>query len=197
MNAAPHSQTGSTGRVYLVGAGPGAADLVTVRAVECLRRADAVLYDYLANPQLLAYAGPHCERICLGRHGRGRMMSQADINAEMVARAAAGQTVVRLKGGDPAIFARAAEEVDALAAAGVPFEIVPGVTAALAAGSYAGIPVTHRDFASAVALVTGHEDETKTASSMDWAALAAFPGTLVVYMGVTTADDWSAALIAA
>jgi uroporphyrinogen III methyltransferase/synthase len=111
--------------------------------------------------------------------------------------ALAGKTVVRLKGGDPAIFARAAEEIEALVAASIPFEIVPGITAALAAGSYAGIPVTHRELASGVALVTGHEEHEKDEAAVDWAALAAFPGTLVIYMGVTTAQHWTAALIAA
>jgi uroporphyrinogen III methyltransferase/synthase len=190
-------QVSQTGTVYLVGAGPGAADLVTLRAVGILQRADVVLYDYLANPQLLEHAPPQAEAVCLGRHGQGRIWSQEEINARLVELARAGKTVVRLKGGDPAIFARTAEEVKALTAAGIPFEIVPGVTAALAAGSYAGIPVTHRELASAVALVTGHEEHDKDEAAVDWAALAVFPGTLVVYMGVTTAQHWTAALIAA
>lgn len=188
------STTDTTGKVYLVGAGPGAVDLLTLRAVQCLGQADVVLYDYLANPQALEFAAAGAECICLGRHGHTKIWTQEEINARLIAEARAGRTVVRLKGGDPAIFARTAEEVDALTAAGVEFEIVAGVTAALAAGSYAGIPVTHRDLASAVAIVTGHEQGGKDESALDWSALAAFPGTLVVYMGATTAPRWSAAL---
>jgi uroporphyrinogen III methyltransferase/synthase len=182
--------------VYLVGAGPGDPGLITLRGVECLRRADVVLYDYLVNPRLLAHA-PQAERVCLGRRGRDRIVPQAEINARMVAEARAGRTVVRLKGGDPAVFGRAAEEVAALREAGIPLEIVPGITAALAAGSYAGVAVTHRELASAVALVTGHQQDDEPGTELDYAALAAFPGTLVFYMGVTTAETWTSALIAA
>ena len=185
------------GRVYLVGAGPGDPGLIALRGVECLRRADLVLYDYLVNPRILRHVPPQAERVCLGRHGRDRILPQSEINARMVAEARAGRTVVRLKGGDPAIFGRAAEEVEALLAEGITYEIVPGITAALAAGSHAGIPVTHRDFASAVALVTGHQQEGESAPELDYAALAAFPGTLVFYMGVTTAGVWCRELIAA
>lgn len=185
-----------SGRVYLVGAGPGDPGLITLRGVECLARADVVLYDYLVNSQILEHAPHGVERVCLGRHGQGRVWPQRAINERLVAEAIAGKTVVRLKGGDPAVFARAAEEVAALLAAGIDFEIVPGITAALAAGSYAGIPLTHRDAASAVALVTGHESD-KDEPAIDYQALAAFPGTLVFYMGVTTAAHWSAALISA
>ncbi len=165
--------------------------------MQCLGQADVVLYDYLANPQALEFAAAGAECVCLGRHGHTKIWTQEEINSRMIAEARAGRTVVRLKGGDPAIFARTAEEVDALIAAGVEFEIVAGVTAALAAGSYAGIPVTHRDLASAVAIVTGHEQDGKDESALDWPALAAFPGTLVVYMGATTAPRWTAALCAA
>src|SRR5215475_10591730 len=117
------------GKVYLVGAGPGDPGLLTLRGAECLRLADVVLYDYLASPELLAHARPDAERICLGRHGHGRLMSQTEINEAMIRHAKNGSQVVRLKGGDPAIFARLAEELDALHAANVSFEIVPGVTA--------------------------------------------------------------------
>ena len=133
---------------------------------------------------------------CLGRHGRDRIMPQAEVNRRLIELARAGRTVVRLKGGDPAVFGRLAEEVEALASAGVPFEIVPGISAALAAGSYAGIVLTHRDEASAVAFVTGRETDDKQSSGLDFAALAAFPGTLVFYMGLTTAGQWTAELIA-
>jgi uroporphyrinogen III methyltransferase/synthase len=183
--------------VYLVGAGPGDPGLVTLRGVECLRRAELVLYDYLVNPDILEYASDDAERVCLGRHGSGRIMPPEEIIEQMILAANDGRTVVRLKGGDPAVFARGAEEAAALAEAGIPFEIVPGITAALAAGSYAGIPVTHRELASAVTLVTGQENPDKTDSGVDFAALAATPGTLVFYMGVTTARHWTDALIAA
>ncbi len=185
------------GTVYLVGAGPGDPGLITMRGVQCLRRADVVLYDYLANPQLLAYCRPDAEKISLGKHGRGRIWSQEEINEALVRLARDGKTVVRLKSGDPVVFARGVEEIEALTAAGIPFEVVPGITAALAAGSCAGIPLTHRELASAVALVTGHEDGGKEGPPLDYAALATFPGTLVFYMGVTTAAHWSAALLAA
>ncbi|MBL8826750.1 MAG: uroporphyrinogen-III C-methyltransferase [Planctomycetaceae bacterium] len=183
------------GPVYLVGAGPGDPGLFTLRGVETLRRADLVLYDYLVNPQLLEHARTGAELVCLGRHGRAPRLSQTEINARMVEAAQQGRTVVRLKAGDPAVFARFGEETDALTAAGVPFEIVPGITAALASGSHAGIPLTHRKFASAVALVTGHEDADKCEPAVEYRALASFPGTIVMYMGVTTVGEWSAALI--
>jgi uroporphyrinogen III methyltransferase/synthase len=182
--------------VYLVGAGPGDPGLLTLRGAECLRSADVVLYDYLASPELLTHIRAGAERICLGRHGHGRLMSQSEINGAMIRHAKNGRTVVRLKGGDPAIFARLAEELAALDAAGVPYEIVPGVTAAQGASSHAGIPLTDRDEASCVAFVTGQEKHDKSsADPLDYAALAKFPGTLVFYMGVTTAATWSRALI--
>lgn len=187
----------NTGMVYLVGAGPGDPRMLTVRGAECLGRADVVLYDYLASPQLLRYAPDHAELVCLGRHGAGRLMTQDEVNARMVEHALSGQTVVRLKGGDPGIFGRLAEEAAALTAAGVLFEVVPGITSAVAAGTYAGITLTDRDHASCVAFVTGREQDGKCqASSLDYAALAKFPGTLVFYMGVTTAGEWSKSLIA-
>lgn len=185
-----------SGKVFLVGAGPGDPGLVTLRAVECLAKADLVLYDYLVNPRLLDHVSPMAQLVCLGRHGHGRILSQDEINQRMIEAARAGAKVVRLKSGDPIIFARAAEEIDALSAAGIPLEIVPGITAALAAGSYAGIPLTMRDRASAVALVTGHESDDKHAPELDFESLARFPGTLVVYMGLTSAPRWVAALIA-
>ncbi len=188
---------GNPATVYLVGAGPGDPGLITLRGIQCLRKADVVLYDYLVNPQLLAYCRPDAERISLGKHGGGRLWSQEEINDALVRLAREGKTVVRLKSGDPVVFARGVEEIEALTAADILLEIVPGITAALAAGSYAGIPITHRELASAVALVTGHEDCGKVGPPRDYAARATFPGTLVFYMGVTTADLWSAELIAA
>ncbi len=183
------------GRVYLVGAGPGDPALITLRGIECLERADLVLYDYLVNPEILEHAPPTAECVCLGRHGQGRIMSQEEICRSLVRAAQEGRTVVRLKGGDPAVFAHGAEEAVALAGAGIRMEIVPGITAAGAAGSCAGIPITDRELASAVAFVTGQQGRDKQDPPLDIASLAGFPGTLVVYMGITTSGDWSTALI--
>ncbi len=191
------SHTPSTpGKVYLVGAGPGDPGLLTVRGAQCLARAELVLYDYLVNPQTLVHAQPTAELVCLGRHGQGRIMSQQEVNERMITSARAGRQVVRLKAGDPLVFGHATEECGALLAAQVPFEIVPGVTTALAAAAYAGVPVTGRKLASAVALVTGHEENDKDAT-VDYDALARFPGTLVFYMGVTTVDHWTTGLLRA
>ncbi len=182
------------GVVYLIGAGPGDPGLLTLRGAELLSRAEVVLYDGLSNADILAHA-PTAVQICVGKHGQHRIWTQAEIIQEILDHARQGKIVVRLKGGDPAVFARSAEEVTALQQAGIPFEIVPGITAALAASSYAGIPITCRGVASAVALVTGHEEPSKSESALDWAALARFPGTLVIYMGVTTAPVWTKLLI--
>ncbi|UCG33313.1 MAG: uroporphyrinogen-III C-methyltransferase [Phycisphaerales bacterium] len=181
--------------VYLVGAGPGDPGLITLRAADCLRQADLVLYDYLANPVLIDHASPSAELVCLGRPSTGRLLSQDQIIARMLDAARSGRTVVHLKGGDPSVFARGAGEIEALRAAGIPFEIVPGITAGLAVAAYCEIPITHHDGASAVALITGQERPDKAASSLDYHALAAFPGTLIFYMGVTKAANWSRALI--
>jgi uroporphyrinogen III methyltransferase/synthase len=187
-------QTG--GKVYLVGAGPGDPGLITWRGLECLRSANIVLYDYLANPRILE-ACPHAEHVCLGRHGHDRIWSQDQINARLIAEARGGKSVVRLKAGDPAVFARFAEETGALEAAGISYEVIPGITAALAVASYSGIPLTHRDLSSAVALVAGQQKEDEVpAAPLDYRALAAFPGTLVFYMGVTSAPQWTAELMA-
>ena len=132
------------GRVYLVGAGPGAADLITLRGVECLRRADAILYDYLVNPQLLSHAKAAAEKTCVGKHGRDRIWTQAEINTRLVELARQGKTVTRLKSGDPTVFGRGAEEGEFLSEAGISFEMVPGITAGLAASSYGGIPINER-----------------------------------------------------
>ncbi|MEX0715063.1 MAG: uroporphyrinogen-III C-methyltransferase [Planctomycetaceae bacterium] len=172
------------GTVYLVGAGPGDPGLLTLRGLECLRRADLVLYDGLANPLLLAHTAAHAERTARAADPAGRTLHQREINRRLIAAARAGKTVVRLKGGDPFIFGRGSEEAAALAEAGIPFEVVPGVTAAIAAGEYAGIALTHRELSSAVAFVTGHEDQGKAAPAVDYAQLARFKGTLVFYMGL-------------
>ena len=185
-----------SGRVYLVGAGPGDPSLITLRGIQCLQRAEFVLYDYLVNPVIVQHAPAGADLICLGRHGgQARIWSQDEINQRLLELAREGRTVVRLKGGDPAVFARGGEEAEFLARHGVPLEIVPGITAALAAGSHAGIPITHRQLASAVALVTGQEETDKPTGGLDFAALARFPGTLVFYMGVTTAPKWTTELM--
>jgi uroporphyrin-III C-methyltransferase len=186
-----------SGVVYLVGAGPGDPGLVTVRALELVASADLILYDRLIPDEVLRAARPDAELIYVGKRPGEPTVEQPEIERRMVEAAEAGRSVVRLKGGDPFVFGRGGEEAEALAAAGVPFEVVPGVTAGVAAPAYAGIPVTHRDDASAVAFVTGHEDPEKLESALDWDALAAFPGTLVLYMGVKRLAENTAALIAA
>ena len=173
------------GIVYLVGAGPGDPKLLTLRGKECLEQADAVLYDYLANEALLGHVSPRAERLYVGRRGRGQYRDQAEINRLLIDHAQAGKRVVRLKGGDPFVFGRGGEEAEAVAAAGLEFEVVPGVTAAVAAPAYAGIPVTHRTLASTVTFVTGHEDPTKDRSVVEWPRLATAHGTLVFLMGMT------------
>ena len=170
--------------VHLVGAGPGDPGLLTVRAVELIAAADVVLYDRLIPPEALGHARADAELVYVGKQGGGPQMPQEEIDRLLVEHGRAGRRVVRLKGGDPFVFGRGGEEALVLRAAGVEFEIVPGVTAGVAAPAYAGIPVTHRELASGVAFVTGHEDPDKPESALDWAALARFPGTLVFYMGV-------------
>ncbi|MGZ4232960.1 MAG: uroporphyrinogen-III C-methyltransferase [Solirubrobacteraceae bacterium] len=170
--------------VYLVGAGPGDPGLLTARALELIAGADVIVYDRLIPDSALEGARADALLLYAGKEGGGPSMSQEQIDAMLVEHGGAGESVVRLKGGDPFVFGRGGEEAEALRAAGIPFEVVPGVTAGVAASAYAGIPVTHRDTASAVAFVTGHEDPSKPESALDWRALAAFPGTLVVYMGV-------------
>ena len=181
--------------VYLVGAGPGDPGLLTLRAVECLGQADLVLYDYLVNPAALQHASASAELVCLGHHSTGRALSPDEIVAKMLDEARAGRTVVRLKGGDSSVFGRGADEIEPLREAGIPYEIVPGITAGLAAAAYCEIPITHHDDASAVALIAGQERHTKTESCLDYGVLAGFPGTLVFYMGVRKAAQWSRALI--
>src|SRR4051794_40930218 len=172
------------GTVYLVGAGPGDPGLMTRRSLDLIASADAILYDRLIPSGALDGARPDAELRYVGKEPGAAALSQEETNALLVELAGSGKRVVRLKGGDPFVFGRGGEEAEALAAAGVPFEVVPGVTAGVAAPAYAGIPVTHRDAASAVAFVTGHEDPAKPGSALDWDALARFPGTLVFYMGI-------------
>ena len=185
----------AAGTVYLVGAGPGDPGLVTRRALELVREADAIVYDRLVPGGLLTEARGDAELRYVGKEPGKLSMEQAAINALLVELGRGGKSVVRLKGGDPFVFGRGGEEAQALAAAGIPFEVVPGVTAGIAAPAYAGIPVTHRDEASAVAFVTGHEDPAKPESAIDWDALARFPGTLVFYMGVKQLPEIAKRLI--
>jgi uroporphyrinogen III methyltransferase/synthase len=173
-----------SGRVYLVGAGPGDPGLLTLRGRELLAAADVVVYDYLVSPRLLDHAPERAERIYVGKRASAHTLSQEGINQILIEKARAGKVVVRLKGGDPFIFGRGGEEALALAQAGVPWEVAPGVTAGAAAPAYAGIPLTHRDLASSVAFITGHEGEGKESPAIDWKAIAAWKGTLVFYMGV-------------
>ncbi|HEX6480976.1 MAG TPA: uroporphyrinogen-III C-methyltransferase [Ktedonobacteraceae bacterium] len=179
-------ERGSYGKVYLVGAGPGDPDLITVKGLRGLRTADIVVYDSLVSSQLLEEAHPRAECVYVGKKPGRHCMKQEQINALLIHYAQQGHTVVRLKGGDPFVFGRGGEEALALAQAGIPFEVVPGVSSAIAVPAYAGIPVTHRHLASSVTIVTGHEDTAHTSSSVNWEALAKLDGTLVILMGVAT-----------
>ena len=176
----------SNGIVYLVGAGPGDPTLITLRGVECLKKAEVVVYDYLANEQLLLYAPETAERIYAGKIGGRHNQGQDEINSLLVEKGLAGKIVVRLKGGDPFVFGRGGEECEALRDAGISFEVVPGVTAAFGASAYAGIPLTHRDVTASVAFVTGQEGKGKIDTTIDWDRLSLGGGTVVFYMGVTT-----------
>lgn len=183
-----HSATGgrrrANGLVSLVGAGPGDPELITVKGLRRLRDAEVVIYDRLANEALLAEVPASAERLYAGKAPGSQAMTQEQINEALVAHGAAGKRVVRLKAGDPYVFGRGGEEAEALAAAGIAYEVIPGVTSAIAAPAVAGIPVTHRDFTPAFAVITGHEDPAKDASTVPWAALAAGPDTLVFLMGI-------------
>ncbi|MFZ0132060.1 MAG: uroporphyrinogen-III C-methyltransferase [Desulfobacterales bacterium] len=185
----------STGMVTLVGAGPGDPGLITVRGLDAIGCADVIIYDYLAAPALLRHARKDAELIYVGKKGGDHTLSQDKINALIVAKARQGAKVARLKGGDPFIFGRGGEEAEVLIEAGIAFEIVPGVTSAIAAPAYAGIPLTHRKYTTTVAFITGHEDPEKEASSIDWAALAKGIGTLVFLMGVKNLPRIVASLV--
>ncbi|MEY4387708.1 MAG: uroporphyrinogen-III C-methyltransferase, partial [Verrucomicrobiota bacterium] len=186
----------SKGIVYLVGAGPGDVGLLTLRGAELLRRAEVVIYDALVNPELLRLAPANAEIIFGGKHAKDHTLTQEQINALLVAKARESKRVVRLKGGDPTIFGRAGEEAEALADANIAFEIVPGVSSFVAAPTYAGIPVTHREHSSKLSIITGHEDPTKGETTIDWAHVAKEPGTKVVMMGTARLGQIAEQLIA-
>src|SRR5260370_39874715 len=177
-----------TGKVYLVGGGPGYLGLVTLRARECIENGDVIDYDHLANPDMLGWARDDAEIIYAGKQP-GESRSQQEINALLLNKAREGKQVVRLKGGDPFVFGRGAEEAEVIAEAGIPFEIVPGITSAIAGPAYAGIPMTHRAHNSHVTFFTGHEDPAKTESAIDYAALAKLGATQVMLMGVERLGD--------
>jgi len=185
-----------TGRVYLVGAGPGNPGLLTLRAAQLLRRAKVLLYDALAGDAIVALAPPTCERIFVGKRGGDHALAQDAIEALMIAKAREGRDVVRLKGGDPFVFGRGGEEAQALHAAGIPFEVVPGISSALAVPAYAGIPVTHREYVSSFTVLTGHEDPSKPASTLDWTKLADPRRTLVMLMASANLKEIAQHLIA-
>src|SRR3989337_1327595 len=170
--------------VYLVGAGPGDPCLITVKGLECIKKADVVIYDYLVNTDLLSAAKQDAEFIYVGKQGSAHTMEQEDINKLIAKKALEGKIVTRLKGGDPYIFGRGGEEAIVLHENNIPFEVVPGITAAIASPNYAGIPVTHRDFTSTFGLITGHEDPTKNESAIDWAKVSTGIGTIAFYMGI-------------
>ncbi len=186
-------QMKSKGAVYLVGAGPGDAGLLTLRGAELLRRADTVIYDLLVNPALLRMARADAEVISRGKRVD---VPQEKINALMIQKAREGKTVVRLKGGDPYIFGRGGEEAMALAEAGIAFEVVPGVSSIVAAPNYAGIPLTHREYCSSFTVFTGHEDTENAEAGLLYEQIAKIPGTKVALMGTEKLDEWSKALIA-
>lgn len=172
------------GKVFLVGAGPGDPDLLTLKASRLLCEAEAIVYDYLVAPEILALAAADAERVFVGKKGGGFCCAQRDIESTLIRLARTGKKVVRLKGGDPFIFGRGGEEAEALVAAGIPFEIVPGVTSALAAAAYAGIPLTHRAHSSAVVFLTGHEDPNKPDTAIRWEDYGRLGATLCLYMGM-------------
>jgi uroporphyrin-III C-methyltransferase len=185
------------GVVYLVGAGPGDPGLLTLRAARALRRADVVVHDALVTPDILRLANAAAERIAVGKRGGRQCITQESINRILIESARRSACVVRLKGGDPFVFGRGGEEAGALRAAGVRFRVVPGITAAVGATAYAGIPLTHRDLASAVTLVTGHEAAGRPAHHIAWDAIARVGGTIVIYMGVVRLREICRRLIAA
>jgi uroporphyrin-III C-methyltransferase len=170
------------GRVFLVGAGPGDPKLLTIKAAEAIAKSDVIVFDSLVNPEVLVHARRDAELIFAGKRAGSREMSQSEINGLMIDLASDGKLVARVKGGDPFIFGRGGEEAEAMAAAGIEFEVIPGISSGIAAPSYAGIPLTHRNHASSVIFVTGHDSPDKERSRVDWPAIAGAADTIVVFM---------------
>ncbi len=195
MSDVSHNRRSRPGQgiVHIVGAGPGDPDLLTLRALKLLRQADVVIHDRLIGPEILDFARPGAELIYVGKTKADHSRPQGEINALMAAHAAAGRRVVRLKGGDPFVFGRGGEEMEYLLARGIPVEVVPGITAATGCAAFAGIPLTHRDHATAVTFISGHAKDGEP--DLDWAGLATGRQTLVVYMGVSTAGAVAGRLI--
>jgi len=176
--------SGNYGKVYLVGSGPGDPELLTLKARRLIDSAEVIVYDQLPGKAILGSMPESAEKIDVGKYAGNHTMTQSEINEVLVQKAKEGKIVVRLKGGDPYVFGRGGEEAEVLVAEGIEFEIVPGITSAIAVPAYAGIPVTHRESTSMVTFITGHEDPTKEESGLDWETLAKFEGTLVIFMGV-------------
>jgi uroporphyrin-III C-methyltransferase len=176
--------SGNYGKVYLVGSGPGDPELLTLKARRLIDSAEVIIYDQLPGKAILGSIPENAEKIDVGKYAGSHTLAQAEINELLLKKAKEGKTIVRLKGGDPYVFGRGGEEAEVLAAEGIEFEVVPGITSAIAVPAYAGIPVTHRESTSMVTFITGHEDPTKPESGLDWEILAKFEGTIVILMGV-------------
>jgi uroporphyrin-III C-methyltransferase len=186
----------STGKVYLIGAGPGDPKLLTIKAAEAITVSDVIVYDYLVNPEVLAHSRRDAELIYAGKRAGEPSISQAQINRLLIERAAEGQVVARLKGGDPFVFGRGGEEAEALVEAGVEWEIIPGVSSGIAAAAYAGIPLTHRDHSSSVTFITGHDARGGNKQAVDWSILSHSAGTLVIFMCAETISGIARELVA-
>jgi uroporphyrinogen III methyltransferase/synthase len=184
LNLSEQETRKPVGKVYLVGAGPGDPGLITLKGLRCIQQSQVILYDYLAPEELLKYAPLDAEVVYVGKKLEGLYVSQEAINRKMIDAARSGKVVTRLKGGDPFVFGRGGEEAEALAEAGIPFQIVPGVTSAIAVPAYAGIPVTHRSYSSVVTILTGHECSEKEGPQINWRTLTAEGQTLVILMGL-------------